>query len=203
MNLLTCLKMTNETIDETNGEWEECVVDKDYEIWNKYPYSIRRKGKDRIITESIDDDGYVHCTLNRKRLFKHRIVAQQWLENDEPETKRFIDHKNRNRTDNRLINLRWVSASENNMNKTASRSGVFEYVDEIPNDSIEVLDYGEHEFEDLYYYDNCFYWFSGINYRKLHICYNKTGYALVHVRDVECKLVQIYYSKFKRMYDLL
>jgi len=190
------------TDDEIDG-WEDLVVDYDYEIWCRYPHPIRRKGSDKLVKESIEEDGYVHCSLNNKRYMKHRIIAYQWLPNNEPDTKPYIDHINHDRTDNRIQNLRWCSASENNMNKTGSRGGVFEYVDEIPNDSIEVLDYNEHEFEDLYYYDNVFYWFNGIQYRKLRICYNKNGYALVHARDVEGKLCQIYYSRFKRMYDLL
>ena len=36
---------------EESGEWLECVVDNDYEIFSEYPYPIRRKGKERIIKE--------------------------------------------------------------------------------------------------------------------------------------------------------
>ena len=203
MNLLTCLKMTDETIDETIGNWEECVVDNDYEIWNQYPYPIKRKNSDRIIRESKDGTGYMACSLNKKTYKKHRIIALQWLPNDDPINKRFIDHKNRIRTDNRLENLRFVSSSENNMNRSASRGGVIEYVDSIPDEAIVVLDYNEHEFEDLYYYNDYFYFYNGVQYRKLHICYTKNGRAYVQVKDINGKKVCLYYSYFKRLYDLL
>ena len=197
--------MTVETIDETNGEWEELEVDSDYEIWNQYPYPIRRKGSDKVISESIRDScGYYVCSLNKKAYKKHRIIAIQWLPNDDPINKRFIDHRNRIRADNRLENLRWVSAKENSLNKSASKGGiVYEFVDSIPDDSIEVLDYGDHEFEDLYYYDNVFYFYNGLQYRKLHVSYTKNGYAVVYTKDIEGKQRQISYSRFKRMYDLL
>ena len=197
--------MTDETIDETIGNWEECVVDSDYEIWDQYPYPIRRKGTDNVIRESIRDScGYYVCSLNQKAYKKHRIIALQWLPNDEPETKRFIDHRNRIRADNRLENLRWVSAKENSLNKSASKGGVvYEFVDSIPDEAIVVLDYGDHEFEDLYYYNDCFYFYNGLQYRKLHINFTKNGYATVCMKDIEGKRCQISYSRFKRLYDLL
>jgi len=196
--------MTDETIDETIENWEELKIDSDYEIYNQYPYPIRRKNSDRLVKESINGEGYVRCTLNRKQLFKHRIVAQQWLENDNPELKIQIDHVNHNRADNRLTNLRWVSASENQMNRSASRGGiVHEFIDKLPDEAIVVLDYNEHEFEDLYYYNDYFYFYNGIQYRKLHIIYKKNGSAVVNTKDIEGKQCQICYTRFKRLYDLL
>lgn len=44
----------------------------------------------------------------------HRVVAEAFIEN--PDNKPFIDHINRDRTDNRACNLRWVTKSENMRN---------------------------------------------------------------------------------------
>ena len=41
----------------------------------------------------------------------HRLVAKAFIPN--PDNKPFIDHINRNRQDNRVENLRWVTKSEN------------------------------------------------------------------------------------------
>ena len=190
---------------EASGEWLECKADNDYEIWNEYPYPIRRKGSERIINGWIDKStGYVNCSLNDKKYLKHRIVAHQFIPN--PDELPFIDHINHDRADNRIENLRWVNQSENQKNKSSYRGIAYEFFDEIPcennDDIIEVRDYKEYQFEDLYYCDDCFYFFNGLQYRRLHINYLKTGYAYVHAIDVNGELRSIYYSKFKKLYNI-
>ena len=188
------------------GEWLECIADKDYEIWNQYPYPLRRKGSDKVISECLrSSDGYACCKLNNITYQKHRIIAQQFIDN--PNNLPFIDHINHNRADNRIENLRWCSSSENNKNKASNKGIVYDYFDEIPceniDDIIEVRDYGRHIFEDLYYCNDCFYFFNGIQYRRLHINYKKNGSAYVQPYDNEGRNCCIYYSKFKRLYDLV
>ena len=41
-----------------------CVVDGDYEIYNEYPYYIRRKKNKRIVKEGVRNDGYIYVYLN-------------------------------------------------------------------------------------------------------------------------------------------
>tara|TARA_R110000868_G_scaffold16113_2_gene73013 strand:+ start:152 stop:619 length:468 start_codon:yes stop_codon:yes gene_type:complete len=45
----------------------------------------------------------------------HRLLALAYIPN--PENKKEVDHINRNRSDNRLENLRWASRYENSQNK--------------------------------------------------------------------------------------
>ena len=64
-------------------------------------------------------NGYVAVTLfdkNRERKTHnvHRLLALHYIPN--PFKKPYVDHINRDKKDNRLINLRWVSKSENNVN---------------------------------------------------------------------------------------
>lgn len=97
--------------------WEECKLDKDYEICLRYPHEIRRKGSKKVLVVGTNPNGYQHVTLNGKQLRVHRIIAIQWIPNDDPANKTVIDHINRNRADNRIENLRWSSISENNHNR--------------------------------------------------------------------------------------
>ena len=45
----------------------------------------------------------------------HRIAGEAFVINDDPLIKKLVDHKNKNRLDYRVSNLRWVTASQNNM----------------------------------------------------------------------------------------
>ena len=44
--------------------WINCVVDDDYEIYNEFPFYIRRKDNKRVVKESIGNNGYVRVHLN-------------------------------------------------------------------------------------------------------------------------------------------
>ena len=154
---------------ETTGEWLECIVDDDYEIYSEYPYSIRRKGSDRIIKEFNDTKGYVECKLNSKQYKKHRIVALQFIDNDDPENKTQIDHINHNKADNHISNLRWVSHSENMRNRSGHFQHQYVFLDELP-ETAEPLDaYNGNEFDGLFidYEQEKLYVFNGVKYREL------------------------------------
>ena len=195
-------------MSEEQGQWLECVVDNDYEIWSEYPHPIRRKGSNRISNGWIDKtDGYIRCSLNGKHYLKHRINAEQFIENDDPEHNTQVDHINHDKTDNRIENLRWVSPLANIKNRTGNKGITYDYFDEIPceteDDIIEVRDYKEYQFEDLYYCNDYFYFWNGLQFRRLHINYLKTGYAYIIANDIDGQSRSIYYSKFKKLYDLM
>ena len=189
--------------EESTGCWIECIIDNDYEIFTEYPHPIRKKGSDKLVSEWLDKDGYLMINLNKNKKRKHRIIAQQFIPN--PDNLPQVDHRNRIRTDNRIPNLRWVSSSDNSKNIGSSHGIVFEFFYEIPCENedgiIEVRDYGNHQFEDLFYCDNWFYQWNGIKYRRLHISYDK-GSAFVSVLDIEGKQCKLFYSTFKRLYGI-
>ena len=170
---------------ETTGEWIECVADNDYEIYSEYPYPIRRKGSDRIIKETLDKShGYLICCLNRKNYRKHRIIAQQFIPNDD--NLPYIDHLNRIKTDNRLENLRWCSVSDNNKNRSSTRSCEYVFLDELP-ETAEPLDaYNGHEFDGLFidYDSEKLYLFNGVKYRELFPC-RGSGNIYYNAYDIE------------------
>ena len=77
-----------------------------------------RKGTTTVISNiwrkkyvSLKSNGYLQCTLFRKRFYIHRLVYEAWVSNIPKGCD--IDHINGIKTDNRVSNLRVVSRSEN------------------------------------------------------------------------------------------
>ena len=62
-----------------------------------------------------DADGYMVVGINYKRYKVHRLVCETFHEN--PLNKPCVDHRNGNREDNDVDNLRWATVSENALNK--------------------------------------------------------------------------------------
>ena len=178
----------------------------DYEIMTEYPFTIRRTSDHYEISESVITGGYIQVNLNRIPYYKHRLIALQFIPNDDPEHKTQVDHRNKHRDDNHIENLRWVTPSGNSRNKSSYKGVASKYVDDIPDESILVDFYDtrtEHrEFDDYFFYDDVFYQWNGINYRVLNICKNKSGNMYVNVRDINGKTVNVFYSKFKQQHDL-
>ena len=186
-------------------EFVEMINHPDYEILNEYPFTIRKKSNHRVVSESDDGKGYIQVALNGKPYRKHRLIAEQFIPNDDPLHKTEVDHINRNRSDNHIENLRWVSNSENQKNKTSHCGVEYTFVDDIDEDSIVITDYGKHKFDE-YYYDQTvdkFYFWNGIKYRELHINENKKGLKFVYMKSTEGKTIKVCYAKFKRLYGLV
>ena len=174
----------------------------DYEILNQCPFTIRKKLNHREVSESINGRGYIQVHLNGKTYLKHKLISEQFIPN--PDNLPCIDHINHDRSDYRLINLRWISYSENSKNRSSCNGIEYTYVDEISDESIVVNDYGHHHFEN-YYYDEAadkFFFYNGVQYRELHVNEKKNGILYIQMYSTENKRVQIYISKFKKLYGL-
>ncbi len=87
-----------------------------YSISN-YGNIMNKHGK--ILKTELSDDGYytvrIQISGKPKRFLLHRLIAKAFIPN--PENKSYVDHIDRNRTNNNLDNLRWATVQENNQNK--------------------------------------------------------------------------------------
>jgi len=82
-----------------------------------------KKGN-KILKPSLLSTGYRSIQLRKDKLKKcftiHRLMGLSFLPN--PNNYSDIDHINRMRSDNRLLNLRWATRSENLINKSYTNS---------------------------------------------------------------------------------
>ena len=72
--------------------------------------------KEKIRKPRKDKDGYLQLNFTQNKVKKtpkvHRLVAEAFIPN--PDNKPCVDHKDGNRQNNKLANLRWATYSENN-----------------------------------------------------------------------------------------
>ena len=189
-----------------------------YEIMVDFPHTIRRIDNKCEVKEWEDGRGYICVNMyetDKKRIFKkHRLIAGQFIPN--PNNLPVIDHINHDKKDNRISNLRWVSSSTNNYNKSSHFGYRYEFVDDLPEDVI-IIDFYEtrteiREFEDnrYYYYYNedsnedVFYGRINENvYKILHINTCRNGSRFVSLMDTNNKAVSVVINRFKQQYDLI
>ena len=73
-----------------------------------------------VLKPFLSSDNYKRITLfknNKKRnYYLHRLVAKQFLPN--VENLKEVDHRDKNRQNNNISNLRWTTRKENCNNKT-------------------------------------------------------------------------------------
>ena len=86
-------------------------------------YSHRRK---LYLAERPDKDGYLRVNLSKdgkaKTYFIHRLIAETFIPN--PDNLPYVDHIDRNVTNNSIENLRWVSHTSNCRNTKRNRAVV-------------------------------------------------------------------------------
>ena len=202
----------------TSNEFVRMINHPRYEMMTKYPHTIRRIDNKHEVSECNDKAGYLMVKLNddckRRTCYKHRLIAEQFIPN--PDSLSQVDHINHDRKDNRIENLRWVSASTNQFNRSSNNGVRYEFIDDIPDDAVVVDFYNvraeRREFEDnrYYYYYNedsnedVFYGRINENvYKILHINTCRNGSRFVSLMDTNNRQVCVMVNRFKQQHDLL
>ena len=94
---------------EING-YPNYLIYEDGRIWSKIT--------NKYLKPHLIKDAYLMVTLSNNKGQKsfriHRLLALHFIPNSD--NKDFVDHIDRNRTNNSLDNLRWATRSENNQN---------------------------------------------------------------------------------------
>jgi hypothetical protein len=88
-----------------DGFEEKYKVTNDGKIWSNYI--------NVFLKPYYSKGGYLRVKINfgerNKKFMVHRLVALAFIENKDPEKYTQVDHIDCNRTNNNVINLRWVT----------------------------------------------------------------------------------------------
>lgn len=168
-----------------------------------YLYEISKDGILRNVKSKhikkprIDKDGYYSfdfykktCGVTKKLL--HQLVMEAWG-TPKPEWANCIDHINRNRQDNRIENLRWVTYKQNSNNtifdrhKCSSESKVWRYMTDANKKPVKLINKNKEEFVFNSFFEAGKY-LASINtvenrtFEQIYknICGNRRGYAYGH-----------------------
>jgi len=108
---------------------EMILSDFEFIIGYENLYKINKNGEiftcwfNRIMSPSLKPDGYLYVNLvtgkrenqTRHKCHIHRLIALQWIPN--PDNLPEVDHIDRNKLNNSIENLRWVSRQTNRKNQ--------------------------------------------------------------------------------------
>jgi hypothetical protein len=104
-------------------EWKKIEGYEHYQISNTGRIMTTAKVKNKEMGQRLWG-GYTAVKLSKEGQFKmktiHRLLALHFIPN--PNNHDYVDHINRNKLDNNLENLRWVSYSENIYNKPVGKN---------------------------------------------------------------------------------
>ena len=142
-------ELNDEIINELDN-WEPLTdFENDYkieiepphrEIETEPPHRIRRICDGFMPKISIcKGTGYYQVCLNKRTYPYHRILAKHFIPN--PNGLPEVDHRNRDKANNSLDNLRWVNRRKNLKNRIMEQYGKHEYTNDKPNDLIEITNY--------------------------------------------------------------
>lgn len=97
--------------------------------------TIRGRKYDKILSASKKDNGYYTVSINGNNEYVHRLVAKAFIDN--PNNLNEINHKNEDKSNNRVDNLEWCTKS---YNVSYSKSIKIKQIDPITKEVINIYD---------------------------------------------------------------
>lgn len=94
-------------------KWKSTIISDKYQI--STTGLVKSLKTNKLLSIQISNTGYKRCELyhngRKKKHHIHRMVAIAFVPN--PENKKYVNHKNGIKEDNRPVNLEWCTHSEN------------------------------------------------------------------------------------------
>lgn len=97
--------------------------------------TIRGRKYDKILSASKKDNGYYTVSINGNNEYVHRLVAKAFIDN--PNNFNEINHKDEDKSNNKVDNLEWCTKS---YNVSYSKSLKIKQIDPITKEVINIYD---------------------------------------------------------------
>ena len=98
------------------SNWKPHPVQKDILVSDDGRILSYKKGTHIELKQSDNGCGYYRVGVGHSNpMYVHRLVAETYIENPEPEVRTQVNHKDGNKKNNTISNLEWVSPSENDV----------------------------------------------------------------------------------------
>lgn len=116
--------------------WKDIIGFEDYKISSFGNVKSFKCGKEKLLKNNIDSNGYYYVSLckegKQKNIKIHKLVAIYFLNHQPCGMKKVVDHIDRNQLNNNIENLRIVTQRENSLNIDRSKftsqfNGVYYY----------------------------------------------------------------------------
>ena len=119
------IQVGNEEYRFVEGTERNMVISANGDVLKRYPKSYRYGGRKEYyeyVHPKQNVAGYLQINVPIRNIttLVHRLVAEAFIDNPQGYTE--IDHLNRNKLDNSVANLRWVTHSENMRNSTMHKA---------------------------------------------------------------------------------
>ncbi|KAA6379705.1 MAG: hypothetical protein EZS28_024767, partial [Streblomastix strix] len=101
---------------KTETQFVTLKANNEFEISTSEPWIIRRKEDGFVPKFSKNNSGYLRGTIGGQICYLHRLIAEQFIANDDPVNKTQIDHKDQNKLNNSLTNLRQIQQLDQQKN---------------------------------------------------------------------------------------
>lgn len=83
----------------------------DFTVLNRNNVPVRHKGK--VLTQYPNSSGYMRVVIGGKHQFVHRLVAEYFVTNANPDKYNVVNHIDSNPINNKASNLEWTDLSGN------------------------------------------------------------------------------------------
>ncbi|CAL6040438.1 HNH_endonuclease [Hexamita inflata] len=191
---------------EANKDQVKNVVEQGRFIIGFPDYVVTNIGRIICVSQKVEaklilSKGYFMINLKNESGWStfsvHSLVANAFL--GLKPTNFQVDHIDRNRQNNCLENLRYVSASDNNKNKTSYKGHSAEYFQQLPSSCIQLKSYGKHAFENYFIDQNTNELYSLMldQYLKITLT-NDRGNQKYSIKNTLGKNVSVYLSKLQQ-----